>query len=56
MIKDHVVNIVQQETEDLKQHIAELTHRIQQLEQENNFLRANASPELLNALRNINKH
>lgn len=43
---------VREEVEVLKEKIAELLERINQLEVENNFLRANVAPEVLTALNN----
>lgn len=41
---------VREEVEVLKERISELLDRINQLEMENSFLKANASPEVLHAL------
>ncbi|XP_022915217.1 protein bunched, class 1/class 3/D/E isoforms-like isoform X2 [Onthophagus taurus] len=50
LVKNHLMNTWRAEVEILRSRIVELTERIQQLELENNFLRANATPEVLNAL------
>lgn len=49
-MKDHLLYTVREEVEVLKERITELVDRINQLELENNYLRANASPEVLYAL------
>lgn len=52
LVKSHLLYTVRAEVEVLKHRIAELLDRINQLEVENNFLRANAAPEVLTALNN----
>lgn len=49
-MKKHLLFTVRGEVEVLKQRITELVERVNQLELENDFLRANASPEVLYAL------
>lgn len=50
LVKSHLMFAVREEVEVLKEKITELLERISQLEQENDILRANASPETLNQL------
>lgn len=50
LVKGHLMYTVREEVEVLKIRIAELLERINQLEMENSFLKANATPEVLNAL------
>lgn len=51
-MKSHLMFTVREEVEVLKERIEELLRRINQLEIENNFLRANVAPEVLDALNN----
>lgn len=52
LVKSHLMFTVREEVEVLKERIEELLRRINQLEIENNFLRANVAPEVLVALNN----
>lgn len=52
LVKSHLMFAVREEVEVLKEKIAELMERINQLEVENSFLRSQASPETLAQLAN----
>lgn len=52
LVKSHLRYTVREEVEVLKERIAILLDRINHLEMENNFLKANATPEVLSALNN----
>lgn len=47
MVKSHLMFAVREEVEVLKEKIAELMDRINQLEAENSILKAHATPETL---------
>lgn len=47
LVKSHLMFAVREEVEVLKEKIAELMDRINQLEAENSILRAHATPETL---------
>ncbi|VVC91159.1 unnamed protein product [Leptidea sinapis] len=47
LVKSHLMFAVREEVEVLKERIAELMERINQLEVENSYLRAHASPDTL---------
>lgn len=50
LVKSHLMFAVREEVEVLKERIAELMERINQLEVENTYLRAHASQDTLAAL------
>lgn len=50
LVKSHLMFAVREEVEVLKEKISELMDRINQLEYENNILKANASQETLSQL------
>ncbi|XP_018322668.1 protein bunched, class 1/class 3/D/E isoforms [Agrilus planipennis] len=52
LVKSHLMYTVREEVDVLKEKIVELMDRINQLEIENNYLKANVSPEVLTALNN----
>ncbi|XP_017769298.1 PREDICTED: protein bunched, class 1/class 3/D/E isoforms-like isoform X1 [Nicrophorus vespilloides] len=52
LVKNHLMYTMRNEVEVLKDRIVELLERIEQLEMENDFLKSNATPEVLRALSN----
>ncbi|GJQ67104.1 hypothetical protein Trydic_g21977 [Trypoxylus dichotomus] len=52
MVKTHLMHSMRAEVESLRAKITELLERIHQLEIENDFLKSNATPEVLIALNN----
>jgi len=53
LVKSHLMFAVREEVEVLKEKIAELMDRINQLEVENSILKANASQETLSQLTTV---
>ncbi|VEN58600.1 unnamed protein product, partial [Callosobruchus maculatus] len=52
VVKNHLTHAVRLEVEDLKVKINELVDRITYLEYENDLLRANVDPDVLQSLEN----
>lgn len=50
LVKSHLMFAVREEVEVLKEKIAELMDRINQLEAENSILKSHATPEILSQL------